>query len=240
MTIFNAKRVDIWWTGLNDNSADLSALLPLLSEDELARTAQFRFEADRHRFVIARGTLRALLGCYLHRTGDNISFTYGPHGKPGLPALSCTPQPLFFNVSHTTEAVAYAVTAVGPVGIDLEIIRTEFPFEEVSKLICSERERTELMRCPAATRPALFFRYWTRKEACCKATGSGIGGDLTLIDTTDLPHTPTWFPSPQNGIQLRDLEIAPGHAAALALQTDQTEVSVRLRRLPAVLSPREC
>src|SRR5881397_1867586 len=55
-----------------------------LSEDERNRSARFRFERDRRRFVVARGALRDLLGRYLDIDPGQIRFIYNAFGKPEL------------------------------------------------------------------------------------------------------------------------------------------------------------
>src|SRR5438477_5745599 len=79
----------------------------LLSEDERARAARFKFERDRCRFIAARAALRILLGRYLHVPGEEISFEYGPKGKPYLRSTE-NPERLQFKVSHSADLALVA------------------------------------------------------------------------------------------------------------------------------------
>jgi 4'-phosphopantetheinyl transferase len=52
--------------------------------DERTRSANFQFERDQQRFIVARGVLRDLLGRYLHIQPGKIGFVYNAFGKPDL------------------------------------------------------------------------------------------------------------------------------------------------------------
>jgi len=72
-----------------------------LSEDERNRSARFRFERDRQRFIVAHGALRDLLGRSLGTDPGRIRFVYNAFGKPELdPAFG---ERLKFNLSHSAD-----------------------------------------------------------------------------------------------------------------------------------------
>src|SRR4051812_40006811 len=81
--------VHIWWLPLDLSAPQVTALAALLSADEQDRAARFHFAAARQRFVVARGTLRTLLGRYRAAPPAALRFDYGPQGKPAL-----TPDPV--------------------------------------------------------------------------------------------------------------------------------------------------
>src|ERR1044072_7974298 len=68
----------------------------VLSEDERARAAKFRFDHDRKRFTSGRTALRLLIAGYLKTHPEKIQFTYGPAGKPAI-----AQSPLSFNLAHS-------------------------------------------------------------------------------------------------------------------------------------------
>jgi 4'-phosphopantetheinyl transferase len=73
----------IWRVWLDQQSAVyLSQLGQLLSPDEQERAARFHFPHHRERYIVARGTLRLLIGRYLACQPESINFSYGPQGKP--------------------------------------------------------------------------------------------------------------------------------------------------------------
>ena len=73
-----------WLIPIDAPPVRVSELTALLSLDEQARAARFRFERDRTRFIAARAALRRILGRYLGRAPAELAFDYSPHGKPSL------------------------------------------------------------------------------------------------------------------------------------------------------------
>jgi 4'-phosphopantetheinyl transferase len=144
---------------LDVDPAALPPLAMLLSADEVARAERFRLERDRRRFVVARATLRRLLGERLSRDPQGLRFVYGPHGKPALEAAE-----LRFNLSHSGELALYAFSAGRDVGIDVEAVRAVPEAERIAREWFPE----------ADYRRFGFLGCWTRKEALAKALGRGI------------------------------------------------------------------
>ncbi len=92
----------------------------MLSDDERNRSARFRFEKGRRRFVVARGALRELLGRYLGTDPGQIRFTYNAFGKPELhPDFG---DRLKFNLAHSGDLTLIAIARDADVGVDVECI----------------------------------------------------------------------------------------------------------------------
>ncbi|MFM7585139.1 MAG: 4'-phosphopantetheinyl transferase family protein, partial [Caldilinea sp.] len=85
-----ARQVHLWRAPLQLPDDRLERLRRLLSADEAVRAQRFYFERDRRRFIVARGTLRTLLGAYLQADPARIELANGPRGKP-----SVVPPPYF-------------------------------------------------------------------------------------------------------------------------------------------------
>lgn len=163
--------VHIWQWDLEagDGSPDGDWLI--LSQEERERAGKFRFERHRRRFVAARGKLRHLLGRYLGIPPAAIALGYGPEGKP---FCSCQPADwrICFNLSHSEDRAALAVSNGFEIGIDIEHIR---PIDEgVVQQVFSQHERTTFEALPPARRQSVFYESWARKEACLKALGTGF------------------------------------------------------------------
>ncbi len=75
---------------------------------------------------------------------------------------------IYWSLTHKPGYVA-GVAAEGPVGIDLEAIRPVRP-----ALFYKVTDETERQLDEASD--ALFFRFWTAKEAVLKAVGAGLAG----------------------------------------------------------------
>ncbi len=108
-----------------------------------------------------------LKNLYNIRVSD-ITLAENPHGKPIIVGSK-----LYFNVSHTSGAVA-CIISDKEVGIDIENIA------EIKKPILNKCF-TEAEISGIKT-PADFYRYWTLKESYLKALGCGIDRKLSDIE----------------------------------------------------------
>jgi 4'-phosphopantetheinyl transferase len=180
-------------------------------------------ERDREHFIVARGVLRAILGRYLNRVPECLSFSYGARGKPALAGESDT-DAIRFSVSHSHGVALYAFTRGREVGIDLERIRCDLAAVEIAERFFSRREVAMLRSLPTAVQHQAFFRCWTRKEAYIKAKGEGLSLPLDQFDVSLAPEEPAAVlgaqrdPSEASRWSLQDLAPAPGYAAALAAE----------------------
>lgn len=216
----------------------LDALAATLSASERKRAGRFHFERHRNRFMAGRGLLRMLLGRYLQTAPERIQFTYGPQGKPAL-AGPFAQAGLEFNMAHTQDLALFAVTRAGPVGIDVEEVRSLADAEELVARFFSGRESAAFRKLPEEQKPPAFFNLWTRKEAWLKATGEGIVHSLHRVEVSFLPGEPARLLSLPEPLArsahwgLHDLAPAPGFAAALAIAAG--EARLRCWRWPEAL-----
>jgi 4'-phosphopantetheinyl transferase len=167
----SAQEVHIWQWDLNVGGGDFDRYWEMLSAQERERAGRFHFERHRRRFVAGRGELRRLLAHYLGLSPQAVALAYGSEGKP-----FCTTQPpgwrICFNLTHSEDTAALAVSNGFEVGIDVEHVRL---IEESMPLeVFSTRERSQFTALPNAERQAVFFENWARKEACLKALGTGF------------------------------------------------------------------
>lgn len=213
--------VHVWHASLRADAELVERLGELLSADEQERAACFRFERDRREFIVARGTLRVVLSRYLDTHPEDLTFRYGPYGKPEL----ATPTDLQFNLTHAGEVALIAVTRDRQLGVDVEPVRVLPDADRIVERFFSAQEVEAYRSLPASTRPAAFFACWTRKEAFIKALGDGLTHPLDAFDVTVRPEEPAMLlrvrgatePSPW---YLEALPVGPGYAATVAVQGD--------------------
>lgn len=155
---------------------ELEALVPLLSAEEVARADKFYFPRDQKRYIAGRGMLRKLLGQYLDKSPASIELTYTPYGKPFLKQDA-----LKFNLSHASGMVSYAFCHDQEVGIDIEWQYREVDINILVERFFSPAEIFAIRQLQGAARKALFFRFWTRKEAFLKAMGMGVSFPLEQV-----------------------------------------------------------
>jgi 4'-phosphopantetheinyl transferase len=233
------REVHIWRASLGSLSRKQFAILwRTLASSEVERASNYRSRRDRERFVIARGTLRMLLGRYLSRDPQALRFVYNAYGKPFLEPSEDRLN-LSFSLSHAEDLALFAIARDRAIGVDIERIRDGFDIEEIAKRFFSPRERSALDALPAERKVEAFFSAWTRKEAYVKARGRGFtlaldGFDVSL--TLDVPiallemgDTPRY----SQYWTLQSLWPGPGYVASIALEGRDWRVACWQWRSPS-------
>ena len=216
----NQHELHVWLASLEITSRQLGELERTLTADEIVRADRFYFERDRHRFVAARGILRAIVANYLEATPSALRFSYNEFGKPRLEG-SPEIRNLSVNVSHSGGLALIAVALARDVGIDIETIDDSVRTDEVAKSFFSANEIATLGRLPPSLRLLGFFNCWTRKEAYIKARGMGLSIPLDSFDVSLNPGEPadligTGNSSDLSNWKIENLEIDSRYAAAVS------------------------
>jgi len=220
-----AGEVHIWKVPLAARNASLSGdLRGLLSAAEVRRAGRYKFERDEARFVSCRTSLRLLLSRYTGAPPEEIAFRYEPGGKPALAGIAGWQ----FNVSHSRDLAAVAISRYDALGIDLELIDAGFPRRETAPDILAADELSDLDALPPALQAAYFFQLWTLKEALLKAVGSGLSLDPREIRIRlDEALTPALISAPPEFVHasLHRFSLQAGYAAALAVLANTSGLS---------------
>jgi 4'-phosphopantetheinyl transferase len=180
MVAMDEGDVHIWYcetTALG--STELNAADADLSPDERARRDRFHFERDRRDFMMAHALLRRALSSCAGVDPAHWRFVTDRYGKPSVDTADGRLPALSFNLSHTAGCVACAVTAIAPVGIDVERTDRMTEIHDIADRYFSPEEARALRDCPADMLNARFAEIWTFKEAFLKATGVGLSGSLS-------------------------------------------------------------
>lgn len=160
--------VDVWRGSLDLSEAVTTRLATILSADERAKAAAFKFAHLRDRYVVGRGLLRRTLAGYTGADPAGLRFEIGEFGKPALPGGPG------FNVSHTGGALLIAVADAADIGIDIETVKPSRDLSGLAERCFSVDEFAVWLRLPESERVVAFYRLWTKKEAFVKAVGRGI------------------------------------------------------------------
>ncbi len=216
--------IHVWTVSLSSSTRELGDLLNLISDSEQERAARFAFETDQARFVSCRASLRQLLARYTGLAPEEIPFRYEPHGKPAI-AVGGGWQ---FNVSHSRDIAAIAISRFDAVGIDIELIDPDFPREEVAPETMTPDEARDLAALPPVAQPGWFFQLWTIKEALLKAVGGGFSLEPRNINIRldeELQPTIISAPAEFEHATLHQFSLRPRYASALAVlgQTSRVE-----------------
>jgi 4'-phosphopantetheinyl transferase len=175
--------IHVWQASLVQPASLLQGLEQVLSPDERGRVSRFRRDIIRHRFIVARGVLRHILGRYVSRPPQKIVFQYAEYGKPELGPPDMTLQ---FNVSHSHDLALYAFTRNHSIGVDIEYVnrRSVMDRMKIARRFFSDMEYDALCALPQSKQDRAFLACWTRKEAFIKAIGQGLSCPLDQFDVT--------------------------------------------------------
>jgi 4'-phosphopantetheinyl transferase len=215
LALLKQGEVHVWCAHVMALLKDLDYLNAVLSADEHAREQRYVHEKDAQRFAVVRGLLRCILGSYLETSADELAFTHGPFGKPMVD------HSLQFNVSHSDGLAVLALAWNVPVGIDIERIAGRVDVLEIAAKFFGAEEHEYLRALPALERERAFYRIWTRKEACSKLSGAGIGGlgssSPPCEVTTERAESAGQTSSTAATYRVVELSVHPDYCAALAV-----------------------
>lgn len=137
--------------------------------------------------------------------GDDLEVAHDEQGAPYLPARPG----LHISLSHCRTAVAAALSADRPVGIDIESRRRIGP--GLAERICTPGEQHTI---ESSADPAMaFLQLWTRKEAVLKCRGTGIrgfGSMTAALGDSDITVTDLATGDPDTAAALA---VGPQHSA---------------------------
>jgi 4'-phosphopantetheinyl transferase len=171
--------VHVWVLSLDAKGPDEG--LELLNEQETGRAARFLRASDRQRYVAARSALRILLSRYVGEQPGKLVFRSGRRGKPELVRRAGQAE-IFFNLTHSGQLVAIAVSRAMPVGIDVEKIDPTLDIDALAPVSLSAAEQASLRRLGEEDRRACFYAAWVCKEAVLKAMGCGVSERLKQVE----------------------------------------------------------
>jgi 4'-phosphopantetheinyl transferase len=219
------RDIHVWTLRIGASGAVAAKFEPALAVDEKDRAARLHFDHLRQSFVITRGVLRGLLGCYLRLHPARIRFKYGSKGKPTLASGGN----IEFNATHSGGRAMFAFTMGCQIGVDLELMRPLAETQQIADRFFCPEEAAEIRSLPPSEREHAFFRCWTRKEAYIKAIGDGLSAPLDDFRVTLHPNEPARFvyiaTDAARTWTLHDLSAAPDYAAALAYRDRERSLS---------------
>jgi 4'-phosphopantetheinyl transferase len=177
----NPGQVDLWTvsTGYSADSTPV-CLQSVLSNDEQKEARRFHQAKHQRQFVVARALLRRTLSRYFRVPAGDWRFARGLYNKPFLagPYISPSPQ---FSLSHTDGLIACLITLSPEAAVDVEKVEYNDDLPLVARQVLSATELKTLSTLSRKEWTALFFEYWTLKEAYAKARGLGLGIKLSDI-----------------------------------------------------------
>jgi 4'-phosphopantetheinyl transferase len=168
--------VEVYFAKTKDIINEYDRLKVLIDGNEKLKADNLHFEEDRHTTVLCHSLLRVMLSKKLNTDPSGIRILYKDNGKPRLEDDS-----LYFSISHTHDAFAFAISDGFEIGVDLEKNDRNIDFLSITRKFFSTAERAYILDSPSDSRNR-FFLLWTRKEALLKALGTGIISNLAYTE----------------------------------------------------------
>lgn len=184
----NTDECHVWVSATDYAPGEMARLQEVLCEQEVRQARAFHRLEDRRLYQVAHGFLRLILAHYTGIAADCIEFNRVPGAKPTLASAYPTVR---FNLSHAGERVIIAACPE-EIGVDVERIQLDFEWQDIAEHYFSASELAALREADLTRSTALFYTYWTRKEAWLKAVGLGLVDDLPRIDVSK-PNNSFWL-----------------------------------------------
>ena len=178
----NKGQVHIWLVdpvGIDDPHL-LDRYHALLTPEEHAKWQRYRFDKDKHQHLVTRALIRDTLSRYEPKVAPpDWRFELNPYGKPAV--ANPLAQPLFFNLSHTQNLAALAITRTAEVGVDVEKVKPVEQVRGLAERCFADSEIQYVFSGDANSLMQRFFKLWTLKEAYIKARGCGMSLSLQSV-----------------------------------------------------------
>ena len=216
-----ATPIQVWSVPLQVLEDTVETYFRCLSGDERSRADRFRFPDDRRRYIVARGTLRYLLGKQFDRPPQTIEFCYGEYGKPSVVLDNDGSCNFHFNVSHSGELALCALGRRHRVGIDIEKLKPIQRLDSMMERCLSEEELAQVENETNLTRA--FLQRWTCKEAYLKAIGVGLSQSMKTIEVETMPLRLVCVPEDcENGWYLHSINVPDEYVSALVVEGESS------------------
>lgn len=218
-----AGPVRAWLGHVPRSGAATGPLLECLPAEDQQRAARFLAPDARARFIASRVLLQEKLGQILGSKSAKLEFQRTPRGKPFLARTAALPD-IRFNLTHSGDLILLATTEGVEVGVDIEQIRDRPDLDALASRFFARAEADLLTSFGSPGQRELFYRIWTRKEAVLKASGVGITSGLREPDVSSGLEDAALASGLRvelagRAYELFELSLAPGYAAALAIET---------------------
>lgn len=164
---------------LEDSKFNINdTLMSYISIKRQEKIKQYLFNVDKKLSLYSELTLRMGLTNILGHSPDFFQFGTKENGKPYL----LNEPNVYFNLSHTKNALLCSISNESEIGVDIEQIK-KIDYKLLD-YIAHPAEKQSFKFVHQTNYDLLFYLIWTRKEAYCKRTGIGIRQKLDTINTT--------------------------------------------------------
>jgi 4'-phosphopantetheinyl transferase len=172
----NVKPLNLWLAYPDDLLDDgvRDACKALLSDEELARAARFKFDRNRRESIATRALARTALSHNLPLPPEAWRYVLNAHGKPSVDPDLAGGAGINFNMSNAPGLVVCLVAEVAEVGVDVEPLSRAEQILKVAPEVFSAVERAQLELLSGAEKFDRAVSLWTLQESYIKARGMGL------------------------------------------------------------------
>jgi 4'-phosphopantetheinyl transferase len=204
--------VRVWIIPVDVSAQTVRRCWAVLDDGERARVDAIAESRVRHRFAVAHGALRILVGRALEVPPAAVGWIAGRYGKPELVAPWSW---LHTSLSHSGDLVAVAISADGPVGVDIQRLVPGLDTVAMSARFFGPDEASYVAAGEDVdARADRFAHLWARKEAVVKAAGGRLWPNLGIaVRGRDVVNCL----EPATSHRVADVVAPPRYRAAVAL-----------------------
>ncbi|MGH0004329.1 4'-phosphopantetheinyl transferase family protein [Pseudovibrio ascidiaceicola] len=196
------------------------------SREERVRFLRMAHRDQRRVYMLAHHALRHILASYLSIPPAQVAFRTQTGGKPELVGTAPA-RGLHFNISHSGDRAAIAVSRAAALGVDIERVRYDGRVEAVIRRFFASEERDILEGYDAQSRHKAAFQLWSLKEAYIKATGKGLAQRLDSFAMDwrrDRPVLIRSIEASEKEWTLRSFSPHPDYCGAVAVRSRRVSV----------------
>jgi len=150
----------------------------LLDASERQRAGQRRFADDREALALTYALHRLFVARSLRIAPDSFAIARDTEGAPYLPGIALHGRTVRTSLSHADGVAAFALCALGPVGIDIEAAFRAAELPGIATSVCHPSELESLANFAEPAHSRALLALWVRKEALLKAEGVGLAREM--------------------------------------------------------------
>ncbi|MGD9817123.1 MAG: 4'-phosphopantetheinyl transferase superfamily protein [Desulfomonilaceae bacterium] len=152
-----------------------------LTDEETKFHRKLKIQKQATQYILRKAITKLLLSQYSKLAPDKVKIFVTSFGKPSLMLSENIPK-LEYNVSHSGEWLLLIFSAEQSVGVDVEVLKNDFPAIDIATRFFTCGESRALMECGEPQLVQSFFKIWVRKEAYLKAVGKGLYEPLNSFE----------------------------------------------------------
>jgi 4'-phosphopantetheinyl transferase len=203
----------------------------LLDTPERQRVSQRRFREDREALALTYALHRLFVANAIAVPPASVTLGRDADGRPCLPGHELHGRLLHTSLSHADGVAAFALCALGPVGVDVEASFRAAELPGIAGSVCHPSELQSLAGFPEPAYSRALLALWVRKEALLKAEGVGLAREMNSFRASageSFPLVGHARDSAACSVRLAMLDVGERWTAAVATPCD---AAVECRRL---------